>query len=232
MYISKKVMRRIIKMKLEELIEKMKELSAEAEKMLECISNADNHNILPGEHFTYNGIEFVCLDVFDNKMFAITSENVKSMEFSDTCDDGSNDWRKSKIRTWLNEEFIKKFNTEDLIVQTSELVADNGDDSYGKCQDYITLLSCDQYRKYRKFIPTYDDWVLTITPSSCSTGTAIRVRIVTTSGALYYSYTHNRNVVAPVCLFNLEHLKLSRQAHLEATNCEDKINDCEVKDDD
>jgi hypothetical protein len=92
-------------------------------------------------------------------MLAITAKIIKSMEFSDKCEDGCNDWKNSKIRAWLNEEFIKQFYMKDLIVQTSDLIASNGDISYGECQDYITLLSCEQYRKYRDFVPTYYDWV-------------------------------------------------------------------------
>jgi Lar family restriction alleviation protein len=187
-----------------------KEINKEIEELIENDKEMDNSIFFPGEHFTYNGMEFVCLDVFDNKLLAITAEIIKSMEFSDTCEDDSNDWRQSNIRSWLNEEFIKRFDKNDLILQTSVLTADNGDDSYGVCNDYITLLSCDQYRKYRKFIPTYDDWVWTITPWSCNTGYTSSVRGVNASGALYYDVANHSYGVAVACLFNLDHAKLTK----------------------
>ena len=51
-----------------------------------------------------------------------------------------------------------------LVLQTSDLIADNGDKQYGTCEDYVTILSCDQYRKYRKLIPNYSKPVWTLTP--------------------------------------------------------------------
>ena len=97
-----------------------------------------------------------------------------------------------------------------------DLTADNGDDMYGKCEDYVGILSCDQVRKYRKLIPGYPEWMWTCTPWYCSPSPTLAsyVRGVNPSGVLsnvraYYAYG-----VVPACVFSSKHLKLCRQAQL------------------
>ena len=178
----------------------------------------NNEPLAAGEHFKYKGMEFITLD-FDKKrtmVLALSASIVATMEFSETGGPGSNDWRKSKIRKWLNEKYISHFNTSDLIQITSDLTADNGDNEYGTCQDYLSLLSCDLYRKLRKLIPTYDDWIWTLTPWVCRSPYptyALSTRVIYTSGALHYSVSNSSRGVVPACVFNLSHLELRRQAH-------------------
>lgn len=96
----------------------------------------------------------------------------------------------------------------------STLTADNGDDKYGVVEDYVTLLDCDQYRRYRKLMPKYDDWVWTLTPRSCTVGDAFSVRNIIPSGELDSYFADNTYGVAPACLFNLNYLSLCRQARI------------------
>ena len=167
----------------------------------------------PGDHFSYKGVEFVVLDVNEerNELFAVTANIVRTMLFSE---DNCNDWRKSDVRDWLNTEFLYQIGEEDLIEQVSDLVADNGDKAYGECKDYVSLLSCDQYRKYREFIPRYkEDWVWTLTPYSCDPSYANSVRVINPSGTLNTSNAYDTYGVVPACMYNLNNLKSRRQAH-------------------
>jgi hypothetical protein len=156
-------------------------------------------------------MDFVCLDVFDDKVLAITMQVITHMAFSDSSNDGSNDWTKSKIRTWLNNEFIKRFNEDDLIIQTSDLTANNGEKKFGTCEDYITLITCEQYRKYKDVMPIYDDWMWTITPEKCNDENANRVCYVnsrdTSEDMSDSDITSFCGGLAPICLFNLDQLK-------------------------
>lgn len=138
------------------------------------------------------------------------------MPFNDECEDGCNNWRTSSLRKWLNDDFLNKsVDKEALLTQCSTLTADNGDDKYGFVEDYVTLIDCDQYRKYRKFMPKYDDWVWTLTPRSCNVGNASHVRCVIPSGELYsYGSVYYAIGVAPACLFNLNDLSSCRQARI------------------
>lgn len=96
---------------------------------------------------------------------------------------------------------------------TVDLVADNGDRAYGTVHDFVFILTCDEYRKYRDSIPHYDSWVWTATPWCCGdkdsdTGHASSVRIVYTTGQFnelcaYYDYS-----VAPACILNPKSLNL------------------------
>jgi hypothetical protein len=159
----------------------------------------------PGEEFVYNGIRFICLEIINGNYLAITADCWCEKRFNNEYKDGCNNWEKSTLRRFLNEDVLKEyFDAKQLIKQTSDLIADNGDKAYGTCEDYITLLTCDQCRKYRKFMPKYDDWVWTLTPRSCGVGNASYVRNINPSGELYdsLSIASSASGVAPVCLFN------------------------------
>lgn len=95
------------------------------------------------------------------------------------------------------------------------MIADNGDKAYGKTTDYVTIISCDQYRKYRDVMPVYkEDWLWTLTPWSCNAGNANIVRYVNPTGQISISGASYSLGVAPACKFASKNLKLCRQAHL------------------
>lgn len=176
------------------------------------------NEIKAGDHFEYKGIEWVCLDVRNKTAFAVAAKIIANMPFNDGFEDGCNNWRTSSLRKWLNSEFLdKNFDKGALLADFSTLTADNGDDKYGFVEDYVTLLDCDQYRKYRKFMPKYDDWVWTLTPRSCTVGLYNNVRLVDPSGELYVSSAYNSYGVAPACLFNLNYLSSCWQARIITT---------------
>lgn len=170
-----------------------------------------NDKLNIGEHFIYNGIEFICLDIIDGNYLAMTAKPWAEIPF-DT--NNHNDWRKSSLRRVLNTDFLKLLDKKHLVMQTSDLIADNGDKAYGTSEDYVTILSCDQYRKYRDIVPLFEEWMWTLTPWSCSTSNSDGVRFVYTTGNVNITYAHMSYGVAPACLFSSQNLKLCRQAHL------------------
>ncbi len=115
----------------------------------------------PGERFTYGRIEWICLDVTSDGYLAMTAKPWDELPFDIGTE---NDWRTSSLRRVLNSEFLDLLDRRHLLKQTSDLVADNGDRKYGTSEDYVTILSCDQYRKYRDLVPLFDDWMWTLTP--------------------------------------------------------------------
>ena len=155
-----------------------------------------------GERFTRGGVEFVALGMEQGGVLAVVAKRLEDEMAYD--ESGSNDWRKSSLRKYLNEEYIKNFESGDLLPFLSDLTSDDGMTDYGTSEDYVALLSDNLYRKYRKFVPQYDTWVWTITPYSCSPNPwhANGERIVDTSGALSDDSAHNGNGVAPACIFN------------------------------
>lgn len=169
----------------------------------------------PGEEFVYNGIRFICLDVIDGNYLAITADCLCEKRFNDNYNDGCNNWKTSTLRRFLNEDVLEEhFDAKHLIKQTSDLTADNGDKAYGTCEDYITLLTCDQYRKYRDYVPLFEECMWTLTPWRCDPGDACIVRVVYPTGAVNNYGAYYSHGLAPVCLFNSNNLTLRRQAQL------------------
>lgn len=164
---------------------------------------AEKPDINIGDHFIYRDIEWICLDIIDGNCLAITAQVWQELPFDV---DNYNDWKESSLRKVLNKEFLSKLNKSHLVMQTSDLIADNGDRKYGTCEDYVTILSCDQYRKYRDLVPHYPEWMRTLTPWSYS-GYGYGVREVDPTGDIDDSNAYSRDGVAPVCLFSAELLK-------------------------
>lgn len=183
------------------------------------MAHFNNEALNPGEHFIYNGIEFICLDIIGGNYLAMTAKPYAEIPF-DT--NGKNDWRKSSLRRVLNNDFLDLLDRRHLIKQTSDLIADNGDRAYGTSEDYVTILSCDQYRKYREIVPLFEEWMWTLTPWSCIPSYSSYVRLVYTAGYVSYGYASNSKGVAPACLFSSENLKLRRQAHLVGVDEDDE----------
>lgn len=157
-----------------------------------------------GERFTWKGLEFVALGEEQGGLLAIAAEPVCESPF----DDGEgNDWRKSSLREYLNEDFLDEIGKEALLPFASDLTADDGLKDYGTAEDYVFLLSADLYRKYRQYIPKYKSWWWLITPWTTIPDVANIVRFVSTSGALGDYCADYSNGVVPGLLFNLKSLE-------------------------
>ena len=98
---------------------------------------------------------------------------------------------------------------DNLIPHEVDLVADNGDDRYGTVTDKVFILTCDEYRKYRKSVPLLPEWMWTCTPRYITdTGSSRDVRHVYTGGSLDYDIADSTYGVAPACVFNPEKVKV------------------------
>lgn len=175
----------------------------------------------PGEHFMFKNFEWVCLDPnhHDGGVLAIMAkpwkDNIKfcpSDKFADEKGNWNN-YRTSNVRGILSDMANAVFEGKSLLPHTVDLVADNGDPAYGTVEDLVFLITCDEYRKYREFIPHYDDWIWTATPWWCGdkdsgTGNDHYVRIVNTTGQLNYSIACTGYSIVPACILNPKSLNL------------------------
>ena len=157
----------------------------------------DFTKIKDGEHFTYKGIEFIRLGKEQGGILCITAKIWKTLPFDK---DGCNNFKKASICKVLNNEFRPLLDDNDLLTYQMDLTADNGDKAYGSLCVHAGLLSADLYRKYRDYIPSYNDWVWLCTPWYCS-GRAYYVRSVITGGALNYGGAYYAGGVVPACIF-------------------------------
>ena len=154
----------------------------------------------PGEQFEYNGVKFIALGEEQGGVLAIVSELLEDEMPLD--ESNKNDWRTSSLRKYLNGEYLEQFNRGDLLPFVSDLTSDDGMKDYGTAEDYVFLLSCDLYRKYRGFVPRFNNWWWTLTPWTCSPSIASGARIVGSDGTLDGSGAYYGGGVAPACLFN------------------------------
>lgn len=157
----------------------------------------DFTKIKDSERFTYKGIEFIRLGKEQGGILCITAEIWKKLPFDK---DGCNNFNKASICKALNNEFRPLLDDNDLLTYQMDLTADNGDKAYGSLCVHAGLLSADLYRKYRDYIPSYDDWVWLCTPWYCS-GFAYIVRLVNSEGALSNFDAHTALGVVPACIF-------------------------------
>ena len=159
-----------------------------------------------GSRFSFKGFDWITLDrTEDGGVLAIMDGCWKEIPF-DNKRDYTNNYAKSTLRKTLREELLPVLGEENLLPHVVDLVADNGDDSYGTVTDKVFILSCDEYRKYRKHIPLLDEWSWTCTPSWIDphSGVGLLARCIHAAGNLSNYYTYNSYGVAPACVFNLK----------------------------
>lgn len=177
----------------------------------------------PGEHFMFKGFEWVCLDPNhpDGGVLAIMAKLwAKDVKFcpDERYADEKGNWNNYRT-SLLHKEvlgFVKVLGTDNLILHKINLVADNGDRAYNTVtiMDDVFILTCDEYRKYREFIPHYDNWIWTATPWFCGykdsdTGCgAAMVRAADIGGWFGTVGACLNGAVAPACILNPKSLNL------------------------
>ena len=168
-----------------------------------------------GERFGFKGFEWIVLDNnVDGGVLAIMASAWNNEEYS-FDDDGCNNYAKSSLRRKLLNELLPVLGEDNLIPHEVDMVADNGDDRYGTVTDRVFILSCDEYRKYRKHVPLLPEWMWTCTSWYISdSGCGYGVRSVYAGGGLYSINASSSIGVAPACVFNPKNLKLHRQVQM------------------
>ena len=143
-----------------------------------------------GETFKVNDIEYIVLEQLDGNRTAVIRKELllDEREF----DSDNNDWRTSSIREFLNGEYLEEienaFGKEKIVSHTVDLLSLNGLDDYGMSNDKVSLMTIDQYRKYRKVLgENMNSWWWLITPDSTPSGCSTRcVRCVYSDGSVDY----------------------------------------------
>lgn len=168
-----------------------------------------------GERFGFKGFEWIVLDNnVDGGVLAIMASAWNNEEYS-FDDDGCNNYAESSLRRKLLNELLPVLGEDNLIPHEVDMVADNGDDRYGTVTDRVFILSCDEYRKYRKHVPLLPEWMWTCTPwYTPNAGSGGNVRGVGTGGSLSGNGAYGGGGVAPACVFNPKNLKLHRQVQM------------------
>lgn len=186
-------------MTLKEFGENLKKLNEAYEQLKEKYQKPEI-----GKTIEVAGIKWLVLDKLEKGYLVISDEFYgKSREFDTDC----NNWDSSDLRQELNTELRRKIEEAvgegGLLKFTRDLLSMDGQTEYGSCEDYVSLISVDEYRKYRKLLPNTGEWWWTLTPDStkCNDDTSY-IRVVSPSGYIYINYYYNCYRVRPVCIFS------------------------------
>ena len=105
-----------------------------------------------GGVISYGGMEWIVLDVEQEKVLVLAKDSIGFMPFDKNC---SNYFVSSTLFAYLNDEFIKVLEANGA--DTSVIVpAEDGTD--------VFLLSVEEYKKYKNVIPNIDKWWWLRTP--------------------------------------------------------------------
>lgn len=132
------------------------------------------------------------------------ADNIEERQF----DSDSSNWENSNLRDYLNEEFLEKIaaeiGLENIVPFERDLLSLDGQTEYGKCEDKVSLLTVDEYRKYRSLIPnTKDYWWWLVSPWSTPCNDYYMSVAVVSSAGNFILYNCSINVgVRPVCIFS------------------------------
>ena len=147
-----------------------------------------------GSKFNFGKIEFVKLDNTHSGCLCLAT----GVLFGGCVDeDNLNNWATSTLRQKLMEVIGDYIDKEALVLFDRDLTTDDGMTDYGHCTDTVSLLTCDEYRKYRKLIPNCGESHWTITADSLIY--SYSVRFVYSDGSLNSSRAFSGGV-RPLCV--------------------------------
>lgn len=156
-----------------------------------------------GDTFELIEKKWKILDLNENGVFCLCMESLGYKTFDSEC----NEWSSSNLREYLNTEIYKKIcgeiGEENVIVFERNMMSLDGQTEYGTCKDSVSLISIDEYRKYRSMIPNFEEWWWTLTPYSTKFNDDARwLAVVSPGGFIYYGLYSCSYGVRPVCIFS------------------------------
>lgn len=156
-----------------------------------------------GDTFKIAGLDWKIIDITEKGYSCLCEMLEEEMKF----DDSSNDWRSSGLRKYLNGDFLKKISDEvgeeNIVKFERDLLSLDGQTEYEKCEDNVSLLAVDEYRKYRRLIPNEGKWWWLITPwSTPCNDYEYPVSVVASSGSVNGRCCNCNRGVRPFCIFS------------------------------
>lgn len=187
----------------------LRERINELKEKIAALESSKKINNIPsglgiGDTFDIAGVTWKILNITEKGYMCLADKLEENMEF----DKESNDWIKSQLREYLNTEFIEniadEIGEENIIPFNRNLLSLDGQTEYGECEDKVSLLTVDEYRKYRILIPNTDDywwWLVTPWSTICNNYEKL-VTVVAPAGHVNCSNCYFNFVVRPVCIFS------------------------------
>lgn len=156
-----------------------------------------------GDKFVFKGFEWVVLNpdpIEKGGVLAMMTSTWNGQEYP-FDENGCNNWKESSLKKKLEEELLPVLGRENLLEHLVRLDADNGSLEYGVDLCQVFILTCDEYRIYREYVPLLPEWMWTCTPWITAGNT---VRLVYPDGSLNNNFASSTNGVAPACVIKKE----------------------------
>lgn len=187
-------------MDLEKRVEMLEKRSdkLESENMKERLTG-----LKVGDYFEVAGTKWRILDIKPCGYVCLSD----ALEERKIFDSETNNWKLSSLREYLNNDFYKKIADEimekNILPFGRDLLSLDGQTEYGNCTDYVSLLSIDDYRLYRKLIPNNEQWWWLLTPwSTPCNGYETQVSVVSPSGRIFNDFCDDGGGLRPLCIFS------------------------------
>lgn len=153
-------------------------------------------DIEQGAIFKWGKKEYIKLDTISVGCLCLA----KDVWFCSKFDNKAINWEQSELRG----DIVRKASNfipdiDKLVLFARDLTTDDGLTDYGHCKDNVSMLTCNEYRKYRKYIPVINERQWTIT---ATTNTNELVRGVDSDGSLNDDivYYENGGIRPLICL--------------------------------
>ena len=159
-------------------------------------------SVKPGDTVTIGEREYIVLNHEKGTTTIVAKKPTKSMAFGKDGNYINSDVRKYCIGEFY-EELCKVVGKHNIIPHTVNLVSDDGSHKGTLIKDYVSILTCDLYRRYRELLPAIG--------SSCWTATRVTtldkdyaryVCIVNSGGVLDWNDCGFSGGVCPFCILN------------------------------
>ncbi len=189
---------------LEKLQEQINDLKKEVAELKKGNPASIRKKLEIGDTFDLIGLRWKILDKTGAGYMCLAETLGDEKQF----DKNSSDWKNSSLREYLNVEFLEKLSDavgkENIISFKRDLFSLDGQTEYGSCEDKVSLLTVDEYRKYRSMIPnTGNSWWWLITPWSTPCNDYERsVTVVSPSGYISGNYCDYNFGFRPFCIFS------------------------------
>ena len=159
-------------------------------------------SVKPGDTVTIGEREYIVLGHEKGITAIIAKKPTKTMAFGK---DGN--YAKSDVRAYCNgefyEELCKVVGEYNVLPHTVNLVSDDGSNKGASVTDFVSIPTCDLYRRYREFLPAIDFACWTATRvTTLDKGYAHYVCFVYPNGLIYWDGCYLPYGVRPYCILN------------------------------
>ena len=156
-----------------------------------------------GNTFMIGIIEYIVLDKFDEGISCITTNFInENMMF----DNNSGKFDNSYMNKYLNIKYYNwlsnQVGADNIVKHEVDLTTCKGEKDFGTYQCNVSLLTVDQYNKYKYLLPSVENWWWLATPYSVDPNYARGVCYVNGDGDVYYyGCCYFNDGVRPFCIF-------------------------------